>query len=49
MYWEEAERDLQAFEQQQGVDVLVLEGEGHLNAAEVSGDLPQVRAWVMGG
>jgi predicted alpha/beta hydrolase family esterase len=46
VYWEEAEHDLDVFRQQPGVDVLVLDGQGHLNEAEVSGDLPDVRAWL---
>ena len=45
-YWEEAESDLVRFAQQPGVEVLVLDGQGHLNEAEVSGDLPEVRAWI---
>ncbi|MGE3540793.1 MAG: alpha/beta hydrolase [Candidatus Tectimicrobiota bacterium] len=48
-YWEEAETDLSAFRQQAGVEVLVLPGQGHLNDPEVSGDLPQVRAWILAG
>lgn len=47
MYWEEAESDLRAFRRQQGVDVLVLDGQGHLNEADVSGDLPEVCTWIM--
>lgn len=48
-YWEEAAADLAVFRQQPGVDVRVLAGQGHLNQAEVSGDLPEVRAWVLAG
>ena len=48
-YWEEAETDLQAFRQQPGVDVLLLPGQGHLNQAVVSGDLPAVCAWILAG
>lgn len=48
-YWEEAETDLGVFRQQQGVDVLLLAGQGHLNQADVSGDLPDVRAWILAG
>lgn len=48
IYWEEAERDLNVFQGQRGVDVLVLAGEGHLNEPEVSGDLSRVRDWIMG-
>ena len=48
-YWEEAETDLAAFRQQPGVEVLLLPGQGHLNQAEVSGDLPEVRAWILAG
>ncbi len=47
VYWEEAESDLAAFRKQRGVDVLVLDGQGHLNEADVSGDLPDVQAWIM--
>jgi predicted alpha/beta hydrolase family esterase len=46
-YWEEAETDLQQFRQQSGVDVIVLPQQGHLNEADVSGDLPDVRTWIM--
>lgn len=46
-YWEEAETDLQQFRQQPGVDVIVLPQQGHLNEADVSGDLPDVRTWIM--
>lgn len=48
-YWEEAATDLQAFRQQQGVEVLFLSGQGHLNQAEVSGALPDVQAWILAG
>ena len=47
VYWEEAAADLALFERQAGVEVMVLEGQGHLNEADVSGDLPAVRAWIM--
>ncbi|MBM3224749.1 MAG: hypothetical protein FJZ47_13215 [Candidatus Tectomicrobia bacterium] len=46
-YWEEAAADLEVFRQQPGVEVLVLAGQGHLNQAEVSQDLPEVRAWLL--
>jgi predicted alpha/beta hydrolase family esterase len=46
-YWEEAETDLAQFRQQASVDVIVLPQQGHLNEAEVSGDLPAVRTWIM--
>ncbi len=46
VHWEEAERDLAAFGEQSGVEVLVLEGQGHLNEADLSGELPDVRAWI---
>jgi predicted alpha/beta hydrolase family esterase len=46
-YWEEAETDLAQFRQQASVDVIVLPQQGHLNEAEVSGDLPDVRTWIM--
>jgi predicted alpha/beta hydrolase family esterase len=46
-HWEEAAADLALFEQQQGVEVIVLEGQGHLNEAHVWGDLPDVRAWIV--
>jgi predicted alpha/beta hydrolase family esterase len=47
VYWEEAAADMALFEQQPDVEVMVLEGQGHLNEADVSGDLPAVRAWIM--
>lgn len=45
-YWEEAETDLAAFRQQPGVEVLVLAEQGHLNQADISGNLPDVLAWI---
>ncbi len=48
-YWAEAATDLQAFQQQQGVEVLLLSGQGHLNQADVSGALPDVQAWILAG
>lgn len=48
-YWEEAAADLPLLGQQQGVEVMVLEGQGHLNEADVSGDLADVRAWILAG
>lgn len=47
IYWEEAAADLALFKRQAGVEVLILEGQGHLNEADVSGDLAAVRAWIM--
>lgn len=47
IYWEEAATELGAFQQQQGVEVLLLEGQGHLNEVEMSGDLPAVQAWIL--
>jgi predicted alpha/beta hydrolase family esterase len=46
-HWEEAAADLPLFGQQQGVEVMVLEAQGHLNEADVSGDLADVRAWIL--
>jgi predicted alpha/beta hydrolase family esterase len=46
-YWEEAATDLETFRQQAGVEVLVLAGQGHLNQPEVSGNLPEVQAWIL--
>jgi predicted alpha/beta hydrolase family esterase len=47
IYWEEAAADLALFARQPGVEVMVLEGQGHLNEADISGDLPAVRDWIM--
>jgi predicted alpha/beta hydrolase family esterase len=49
IYWEEAAADMALFEQQAGVEVIVLEGQGHLNEADLCGDLPTVRAWITAG
>lgn len=46
-YWEEAAADMALFEQQPGVEVIVLDGQGHLNEAGISGDLPAVREWII--
>lgn len=46
-HWEEAAADMALFEQQPGVEVIVLEGQGHLNEADISGDLPAIREWIM--
>lgn len=47
LYWEEASTDLDAFRQQAGVDVVLLAGQGHLNDAALTGDLPAVREWIV--
>lgn len=47
VYWEEAAADMALFEQQAGVEMMVLEGQGHLNEADVSGDLAMVRSWIV--
>lgn len=47
LYWEEAASDLDIFRQQKEVEILVLNGQGHLNDPALSGNLPDVRQWVM--
>ncbi|PON19346.1 hypothetical protein C2W62_03215 [Candidatus Entotheonella serta] len=46
VHWEEAESDLAEFRKQSGIEVLVLEGQSHLNEADVSGGLQDVQAWI---
>ena len=46
IYWEEATTDLLMLQRQQGVDVLLLAGQGHLNDPQLSGSLPDVQAWI---
>ena len=46
-HWEEASADLALFQRQPGIETLVLPDQGHLNDPDTSGDLPDVRRWIM--